>query len=514
MASPNTAKKIERNSEQDRYYAELNRKERLNQLKEARTQSLERIKNVGSGVGSVAKLGWGALNKPASVARGKGGVLGYVGAFLRWLKDTISGSLQIIVIGTLIVIALLAGYFWISSGQAGTSVTAIAQTIDDKIVTPVFGQGSIGDIWLKITGRRSMVQYGFEGDVEQSYTEERGVKITEMWSDSSDNRFAEGNPVSIYASVEAHAYKPMSIEFNCRYANGLGKGKDIVVPAIVSHYSAQGTNRIQLAEKEENLFPVKCAFPAGVFKLTQREGLSEILWKEREIEAKKVNLEVIYNYPSLAYAKYYTINPVELEKARILKKDPLADSGINDPHINSQGIARSIADESPMLLSIMTHSKQPLTTETPYTFTISLENNLFKWNGEMVALSGIDVAVSPAISVGGMQSDIIQASSESACDFEDSGTFNEDGFRVYRLKNSILSSINKQCSNTNFKSENYAGWQKTCNSLRFNCDFIIPEVSGDGINTDFMRVDAGYYYMTKQNMQINIIGKLKQELVG
>lgn len=460
------------------------------------------------GAGSTGKTLWGAgkwlFSRPTAVAEKKGGVLGIIGRWLREIFKYVYGILVIVVILFLLTVGILFAYRWISPGLAGAQITHGVGAIEQGI-TPLLAQGEFGKVWGILTGERSMVQYGFESEVEKP-EKEQGVRIKDVRAGSPDNRFFEGEPVKVYASIEASSPKDIEIYVDCRVKDGLGEGKDMIGVVEISHPRASG-NTVRITSSESGkTFSAICTFPEGfVIEKRGMTGKVAMLGAEREIDVKEIEIDVLYNYPSTAYGTIYFMNSEMLNNLIARGEDPFEWSGINDPRVSADRRVSSVASYSPMKLAIGTYQSQPFGTGTKYTFGVSLENDALKWGGELVALKRLDVKLPPIMYTeeeSGFGGERVIGAGRSTCAFTYTGSSDADGFKIHTLKDSEKKKLNDRCVNAKEDVVKYF-----CNVVEYSCEFSVPAYDREGLQWDYIVADADYIYRTRAESRVDIIAR-------
>ena len=98
---------------------------------------------------------------------------------------------------------------------------------------------------------------------------------------------------------------------------------------------------------------------------------------------------------------------------------------------------------------------------------------------------------------------------EGSCDFYYTGASDENGFKVYALKDEKLDDVNKRCNKDDLRNRKITlddCIKQLKSSFNYLCQFkIIEPIYGDSIYVDFIRSEADYVYETSRKTVIDII---------
>src|SRR3989338_4244771 len=226
---------------------------------------------------------------------------------------------------------------------------------------------------------------------------------------------------------------------------------------------------------------------------------------------------VKYEFSSKATHNTYFLNKESADFLLSSGTDPFKYYGIKEPLLKSDRTVRSKATQGPLTLGIGTFDSQPFSENTPYYFGVSMQNNP-DWLGNLKSIKSLKVSIPPNIILGSDSEFLreqISATPEqqglvstTGCDFVNSGSTDDNGFKIYTLSEQKLKEVNRPCDkksllNTLLTEEDCLDIYK--NNLRFLCQFMVTEdIPSDNMYYDFIRADSSYVYETKKSVAVDV----------
>lgn len=448
--------------------------------------------------GRSASAGWGILkgaaNVPVRVAEGErvSIIPEWMRKLFKWLFKFAIGSAIII----LIVIGLMAGFNYFRGGQGASQVTHLTTSIEST------GIVSVGKLWFsKATGvTLGEYNYGFESDIEQTQTDpDLGVKISDLRQVGLPQY---GEPVEMIGTIRAKSPEDdLKLVVNCKLDDG------DIIPAIVSSTTSSG-NEATLYKGQLEVIQASCVFPKGI----QPEKVTLVRPDAKQSEpiktSKQARMYADFEYKTKASHNTYFMPSAELSEILKLNKEPFALYKVNDPQLTYDRKITSITTAGPIKVGIGTLVSQPFVEERPYSFGITLANNL-DWSGNLKKIEQIYVYLPPFLYLDG-EKEFGEKQFTSTCAFDSTGQIDQDGFKIYKLKESLLAQTNKECDKATLKS--LALTEQQCidlfgknRDITFRCNFKAPESPGPGLQYDFIRAEAKYIYQTEKVIAVDAV---------
>ena len=452
-------------------------KKEIEKLKAAQNQAPS---SSGGGLGRILKY-------PYAIGKGKSKIPMYIGKLLHFIFYSF--------IGLLILAAIAYGilYFIAYTKVGGTASLATHAGVATE---PYLDRIQIAGYPLRQLLRNPVAPYGgFESTVEQNeQNQDLGVKIAKV--ETTTPRIYENQPIFVKGEIKALALDDITATVSCV----LDEEK---VKAQLA--TASGSDTIKIFKNVPQTFTATCLFPG----ITVEEG--------KQIISKKIDMFVNYEFSSKATHNTYFLNKESADFLLSSGADPFKYYGIKEPLLKSDRTVRSKATQGPLTLGIGTFDSQPFSENTPYYFGVSMQNNP-DWLGNLKSIKSLKVSIPPNIILGSDSEFLreqISATPEqqglvstTGCDFVNSGSTDDNGFKIYTLSEQKLKEVNRPCDkksllNTLLTEEDCLDIYK--NNLRFLCQFMVTEdIPADNMYYDFIRADSSYVYETKKSVAVDV----------
>jgi hypothetical protein len=427
--------------------------------------------------------GWGAakwaVNAPVRVAEGE-----RISIIPQWMRKLFKW------------LGLIAGWNYYQSGLGASQVTH-AGTAAESTGALVLGKLGLTTIRDAIYGNYN---YGFESDIEQTQTDpDLGVKISDLRQVGLPQY---GEPVEIIGTIKAKSPEDdLKLIVNCRLDDG------DLIPAIVSSTTSSG-NEATLYKGQLEVIQASCVFPKGI----QPEKVTMVRPGTKQTEpiktSKQARMYADFEYKTKASHNTYFMPSAELSEILKLNKEPFTLYKVNDPQLTYDRKITSITTAGPIKVGIGTLVSQPFVEDRPYSFGITLANNL-DWSGNLKKLEQIYVYLPPFLYLDG-EKEFGEKQFTSTCAFDPTGQIDQDGFKIYKIKESLLAQTNKECNKETLKSLSLT--EQQCidlfgknRDITFRCNFKAPETQGQGLQYDFIRAEAKYIYQTERVIAVDAI---------
>src|SRR3989344_3541794 len=350
---------------------------------------------------------------------------------------------------------------------------------------------------------RLVENYDFVSTVEENENNpDAGVKIESF---SQRGISFENEPIIADGFIKLTPLKDMEVNIYCKLEGYPKKETEEYYPAELSSLNARGNTIYNRKEQGTEKPMAICEFPNGLRILEEKT-----LGRKEIINSATAELVARYNYVSLSTFKIYMLNKRENQRLLALDQDPFEYYSIRDPQIKSDNTVRSRATDGPILLSIGSFNQQPFSEGITYTLGVSLEENTNWAGGNLRYLNYLDLKVpDPYIYLEGEpQYPKKELSGKSTCAFYYTGEKDNNGYKVYRLKDEFLDMVNTDCSKDalrNIKDLNTEECIKLYKGPQtFTCNFIIPEVPPDeGIFIDYLIAETSFIYETKKTTAVD-----------
>lgn len=434
----------------------------------------------GSGSGSRVKE---FLKSPYKAWKGKSKISKFIGLLFSFFFYIFLILLFVGVVGYGIL------YFIAYTKVGGTAALATHVGVTAQ---PYLDRVTIAGYPLRQLLKNPVAPYGgFESDVEKNQqNEDLGVKISKL--EITTPRVYENQPVFVKGDIKALALEDINANVFCE----LG---DEAVKARLA--TAGGSDTIKIFKGVPTTFTATCSFPGVVLE----EG--------KQIVAKKITMNVNYEFNAKATHNTYFLDKESNDFLLSKGLDPFEYYGIKEPLLKSDRTVRSKATQGPILVGITTFDSQPFSEETPYYFGVSMQNNP-SWLGNLQSVKSLKVSIPPNI-VLASDSEFLQGEQGLTekltgveCDFVNSGSLDENGFKIYTLNTKKTSEVNRPCTkesliNTLLTEEDCFNIYK--NNARFFCNFmVVDDIPADNMYYDFIRADVTYVYETKKGIAVDV----------
>lgn len=451
---------------------------------------------------------------PSRIAEGEGkGILGFL--FPQWFRTIFKFLVKTAVglaIITLIIFSIIFVINYYQTGQ-GSTLVAKGETAVESSKVGVLAKLSAATGLDLIFNPGAASQYGFESEIEQSQTDpDLGVKITEL------KQFGVpyyGEPIEVTGKVHAKVPEETKIAFFCEIEQ-----KDLIepylFPAEVSSAISSG-NEATLLKNQLLYLQTICKFDKGLraaktTSITTTGTAAKIPLKS----AGKLRLYAQFNYMTKASHNTYFLPSARYEELVRANQKPFEFYNINDPQIKSDGTAMSTATAGPVNLGIGTFASQPFVEKRPYTFVTTISNNL-DWAGKLKKIEYLKIKLPDFLYLEGEPNYPGEKSLSSSCAFDYTGFKDEEGFKVYELKRSLMAETNQECdkdtlSQLRLSSEECIDLFGKNREINYRCNFIADALPQQDIQYEFIRAELKYLYQTER--VITIEANKKPEVVS
>jgi len=337
--------------------------------------------------------------------------------------------------------------------------------------------------------------YSFESDIERKNKGDKdlGLRITQL--DPVSQRYFVGQPIFLKGTIKAKPFeKEIHVKVDCDLEDYDGEVK---ISSSAPDSGEEG--KFKIYKDFSQTFTVTCNFPEGI-KISETELFSS---KEVPIVSKEAEMKASYDFVTQASHNTYFLNKEEHDKLLSRGIDPFENFKVNDPQLRSDRTVKSKASPGPINLGIGTYSSQPFSRGKPYFFGVSLSNNpLYK--GHLKKLKQLKVMLPPYLVVANEEG----FGEGGTCDFYFSGNLNENGFKIYYLKEEKLREANIDCESKSIK-EKLISYEECMNryksSFEYLCQFKVKEpIQEEVLRLDFIRAEADYIYETSKKTIVDI----------
>ncbi len=448
-------------------------------------------KGASAGLGAAK---W-AVNAPVRIAEGEkiSIIPQWIRSLFKWLFKFLIGFTII----SLIIIGLIAGFNFYQSGL-GASQATHASTAVESTGAIILGKLGLTTAKDAIYGNYN---YGFESDIEQTQTDpDLGVKVSDLRQVGLPQY---GEPIEIIGTIKAKSPEDdLKLVVSCRLDDG------DLIPAVVSSTTSSG-NEATLYKGQLEIIQASCVFPKGIQPEKVTLARPDLKQTEPIKTSKQARMYANFEYKTKASHNTYFMQSGELSAILELGKEPFTLYKVNDPQLTYDRKITSITTAGPIKVGIGTLVSQPFVESRPYSFGVTLANNL-DWNGNLKKLEEIYVYIPPLFYLDGEQQ-FGDKQFTSTCAFDPTGQIDQDGFKIYKLKESLLTQTNKECDKATLKSSSLT--EQQCidlfgknRDMTFRCNFKIPTLSeGPGLQYDFIRAEATYIYQTERVVAVDAI---------
>lgn len=409
-----------------------------------------------------------------------------------------------------IVVTLIIGltlWFLINLWLTGAGPTALehGKVAAVEIGTPILKNlGLYEGIQAILDPARLVENYDFISTVEENENNpDAGVRIESF---NQRGTAFEADPITLDGFIKLSPLKDMEVNVYCKLEGYPKEGVEEYYPAELSSLNAKG-NTIYISKEQGMEKPMAiCDFPNGL-----RISEETTLGRQEIIYSATAELVARYNYQSLATFKLYMLNKRENQRLLALNEDPFDYYGISDPQIKSDNSVRSRATDGPVILSIGSFNQQPFSEGITYTLGVTLEENNNWAGGSLRYLDYLELkAPDPYVYLDGEpQYPKKDLSGKSTCAFYYTGEKDNNGYKVYRLKDEYLDMVNVDCSKEALRNVKDLSSEECIQLYKgpqtFTCNFIIPEVPpNEAIFADYLVAETSFVYETKKTTAVDI----------
>ncbi len=438
----------------------------------------------------------GALSTPMRTAEGEGLIPTPIRKFFQFLTKIILGTGKY-AIGVVLIASFIWGIFYMygiqQTGLTGTAIDHGAVAAKEQVPKVIEAIGLQNAYQTFFNPEALVIGYGFESDIEENENNEKlGVRITDL---RPTNKFFEGDSIALDGTIKAQSIRePLTIQVYCELEDFNNEQK---IPAQIASAEAQG-NQITLYPGTEETILASCLFEnAAEFRENE---------DDKVITSRQATMSVTYDFQTLAMHKTYFLNQKESNALKKRGQDPFDTYQIQDPQLNYDNTIRSRATAGPLKVAIGTVQSQPFTQNQPAAFAVTIANNP-QYGGNVKTLQQITLHTPPNTI---LESDPEYGSQAliDQCAFETTGEVDQEGFKVYSVKDSELDQVNQDCKDITLATAHLTTEQ--CikfykGEMNFRCKFKATEVPEEGLFYDIIRADAEYIYETKKSKVITIL---------
>lgn len=450
-------------------------------------------------------------NAPVNVAEGKGIIGGLLPDFvktgLKWLFKFIFGVA--IILSFLLAIIFVYNYF--QSG-VGTSQIVHAEAGVQETGLPIIGKLGLTNVYNAIFNPEKLTSnYGFESEI-QTYANDAdlGVKLISM---EQISRPYYKEPIEVLSTIRAKSNSNTQLVVTCKL------GDDSPIPATISalQSTADKSNEITLIKGESTLLQAQCKFEKGIDPATKSRISTTDDYVVNPLTTKEVmplkssdiaKVFIAFEFNQKASHNTYFMNAEELRSLLSINQNPFKYYKINEPHLTTDRKVQSVASNGPLNLGIGTDLSQPFVEKRPYSFGLTLASN--NWKGNLKQLKSLKVHIPPFMALEG-DSDYGEKTFASTCSFDNTGQIDPEGFKVYTLKESLISRTNQECDKLTL--EKAAITEQQCIDLfgknkdqTFRCYFKANELSWQqGMRSDYIWAEADYIFQFENSIAVDAI---------
>ena len=415
-------------------------------------------------------------------------ILHIIGTVLKWV---------FVVAAIFIILGLFFGGYETSkgltdSGQAGSLVKHTEVAVSEPI-------GGVKGAVVKYFPTLSSIfsgnfqqQLSFESEVEANANNpDLGVKIRNF--EALPSTITEGDKIIFSGNIKfVTLSEPISIQAFCSledYKN------NALIPAALFGSTTTKVNQATIYPFSNEELNVECLFPEGVPVAKNKV-------------TKIAKLIIAYDYATEASQTVYFMPQEEFLAIERKGLNPFEVKKIRNPQLRSDRKIVSKSIDGPMKLTVGVDLPQPFVGNRPYKLQAQLTNNL-GWIGNIKRINELSLQVPHVqdltLCLEGT-SCYPSASSVDTCDFEYVGP-GDEGFDIYNVKQSVLDSVNRDCSSDTIRTA--ALTEKQCIDLfrsrpTFSCSFVALNVP-DNLQYDSIRAKARYIYKAEKQSYIDII---------
>lgn len=399
------------------------------------------------------------------------------------------------IFGVILTIILVVGsYNYLVASQQAAVVAEHAKTAAEERVAPYLPK-AVSEIYDIMSGRFS--SYAFESDIEKNKDNQNlGLKIVDLKQEGG--MVYSWQPIFISGTIKAQSLdRPLTADIRCSLKDYDGNIK-LSLPV------SGGGNKIEVYKEIPQTYSVGCYFSDGV-KVEEQSKL--LLVGETKVVpriAKEAKMIIDYNFVTKASHNTYFLNWQLKNELLAREEDPFDYYGVKDSQLKKDRTVTSVATVGPVNLGVGTYDTQPFSEDIPYYFGVSLSNNA-NFNGYIKKLNSLEIRLPPNMIIAGETG----FEEEDLCDFYPTGTLDENGFKIYALKDEKIKEIERRCSMEDV-TERKIGFEDCISlyksSFNYFCRFMINEpIIGDSIYIDFIRAEANYEYETSRKVAVDIL---------
>ena len=344
---------------------------------------------------------------------------------LRWIGKFIGFTLGVLIIILIILTPLSMVY------KNNVLFSYYYSEITDPILNTGFGnfiKKGLSALTIPFSEEKQVElieSYSWKSTIdENSIKQDLGVKITSFESNSDVIETERFQKMEAVAEGYASSTEPAEIEFSCMTESSEGE-------------VANQNNILFISSYRKESFTIKCVYDKEDFEINENKAT----------DAKKILIKASYDFTTEAYIPIYIIKKSILDykieqgnKGQIrFDYNIFEEENVQDEHLNKQdGTVESVYTKGPVKLILRSLYTQPYTEEGPfgsgsyYTLDMRIDDDI-QWTGNIEKINELDMLVPQEI-------DIFSENFEYSME--------EDNFKVYKAKDSLLQELNDVCKPT------------------------------------------------------------------
>jgi hypothetical protein len=376
----------------------------------------------------------------------------------------------LIILGMIFFVGMFIFNVW-SSG-VGSTMTEEGLVALDGVGAPI--KSGVFDFWKFFKNPSSAADQWKWGSevIENEEYEFLGVKIIKFRE--SKDKFFSNEPVQVSGVVEGAGLleEGMEIRFSCSLKDYHGPIE--IYPESYTIYGKGVTRRQE----------VSCIFPDGFSTM-------------KDEHSETATLKAEYDFKTDSFYRIYFMDSNLLESFFIKGEDPFMNDQIqvtNELLIKPHNVMMSQVTEGPVDLRLSSESSQPFSEKSEFIlFNVELITKEF---GNLKRVNDLKLYVPSAIE---FSQDV------RLCDFEDTGDF-EDGFRIYKIRNSSLNNkVNVDCSNNDFYSHK-GDCIEEFNDISLQCIFNVLDLpEGNNFFFSLIKASVDYVYEAEKKEVVTVV---------
>ena len=386
---------------------------------------------------------------------------------------------------TLLFTGFIAAYNANSSGATQVWSTRAETAIENtKILTPPY---NVLKNVLRFTKNPAIIeeQFGWKTEIDKNKNnQDLGLKFIRNFAPLKQ-RYLPNEEIVLSTAVQVSSLKDdSSISFFCNVTKDFSPDKII---------SVSPNEPQKLAKNERKIFDVVCRIPGDAITLPS----------DKEVLAKKVKLNAVYDFKTKSFLDVYTMQKFYLDNLINQGGDPFEDEYKINPNLD-KSLQQTIPTTTygPMKVILRLDNTQPITEQGPFTndntynLGLKIQKTSSSWFGRLNKINNVYIYLPNNF-------ELVDDDFEEAFDFKETD-FSGESFKRYKLKQEKINNLNDQCKNYRLSNDECDNLYDQGFVIAFT-KFRINNLDSPTLTRDFIRAEVDYDFQAEALTTVTLV---------